>query len=126
MVQYDYTVALEASRARFAELAKQRDAISIEMMQLEKNIQALVILSGQVHAHQGFRMDLNDAILLALRNSAQLMTPVGIRDLLVAMGVQFKGRFANPMSAIHNALKRLKKKGAVIEYEGGMWGVPVT
>jgi hypothetical protein len=123
MVGYDYVAALQAAREEFAQLAKQRDAISIRMLQLEKTIQGLATLAGQTQIAQGsFQMELSDAIVIALQNAAQPMSPVGIRDMLVAMGVQF-ARFVNPMSAIHNALKRLKHKRLIIEYEGGMWGI---
>lgn len=123
MVGYDYVAALQAAREEFAQLAKQRDAISIRMLQLEKTIQGLATLAGQTQiAQPSFQMELGDAIVIALQNAAQPMSPVGIRDMLVAMGVQF-ARFVNPMSAVHNALKRLKHKRLIIEYEGGMWGI---
>jgi len=124
MVEYYYQAALQAAREEFAKLEKDRDAISIRMLQLEKTIQGLTILAGQKQiAQQPSQMELTDAILIALQYAAQTMSPVGIRDILVAMGVQFS-RFMNPMSAIHNALKRLRNKKLVIEYEGGMWGIP--
>jgi hypothetical protein len=123
MVEYDYQAALQAARQELGQLIQQREVISIRIMQLERTVQGLATLAGQTQiAQQSFRMDLTDAIVIALRNAAQPMSAVEIRDMLVAMGVQF-ARFSNPMAALHNALRRLLQKGLIIEFTGGRWSI---
>ena len=113
-MEYDYHAALQVARQELGQLIQQREAISIRIMQLGRTVQGLATLAGQTQiAQQSFRMELTDAIVIALRNAAQPMSAVGIRDMLVAMGVQF-ARFSNPMAALHNALRRLLQKGLII------------
>jgi hypothetical protein len=108
-----------------AELVRQREALAVRILQLEKTIQGLTALSAQNDAGlpgRSYRIELAEAILIALRNAGQPMSPVGVRDMLVAMGVNF-GRFVNPMSAVHNALQRLRKRRLVVCWEGNLWSV---
>lgn len=114
----DYHAALQLAQQELGQLIQQREAISIRIMQLEGTARGLATLAGQTKiAKQSFRMGLADAIVIALRNAAQPMSTVGVRDILVAMGVQFT-RFSNPMSALHNALRRLLQKGLIIKLTG--------
>lgn len=125
MTEHDYQAALLVARQELTQLLQQREVISIRIMQLERTIEGLATLAGQSQiAQQSFRMELTDAIVIALRNAAQPMSPTEIRDMLVAMGVHF-ARFSNPMSALHNALRRLQRKGMVLEFAGGRWGIAV-
>ncbi|HEV3275791.1 MAG TPA: hypothetical protein VG860_03155 [Terriglobia bacterium] len=124
MIEYDYNAALQAARQELAGLVQQREGISIRIMQLEKTIAGLATLAAQNQVQQTYQIELSEAILIAMRNAAQPMSPVGIRDMLVAMGFQFS-RFVNPMSAVHNALRRLHRKRLIVEYEGGLWGIAV-
>jgi hypothetical protein len=122
---YDYSSALWAAREEMAELVRQREALAVRILQLEKTIQGLTALSAQNDAGlpgRSYRIELAEAILIALRNAGQPMSPVGVRDMLVAMGVNF-GRFVNPMSAVHNALQRLRKRRLVVCWEGNLWSV---
>jgi len=122
---YDYSSALWAAREEMAELVRQREALAVRILQLEKTIQGLTALSAQNDAGlpgRSYRIELTEAILIALRNAGQPMSPVGVRDMLVAMGVNF-GRFVNPMSAVHNALQRLRKRRLVVCWEGNLWSV---
>ena len=121
-MQYDYNSALQAARQELAQLVQQREAITIRIMQLEKTVAGLATLAAQNQVQQTYQIELSEAIIIAMRNAAQPMTAVGIRDLLVAMGFQF-GRFVNPMSAVHNSLRRLKKRRLLTEYQGGLWGI---
>jgi hypothetical protein len=123
MTEHHYRATLEAAQRELAEAIRNRDLWNTRILQLQQTIRNLSVLTAQETVGDQIRVavELNDAIMLALRNTAQPLTPVEIRNGLVAMGFQMGRRmhFSNPMSALHNALGRLEKKGLVRKLNNG-------
>jgi len=118
--EYDFNPTLEALYRQHAEAIQQRDFWTTRVLQIEQAIRGLANVTAQSAAVSQFQLDLGEAILIALRNAGQQMSPTDIRNTLVAMGADLK-RFRNPMAAIHSSLQRLLRKNLVILFTGGRW-----
>lgn len=101
-----YRSALDAAIAEYERLGDERRAIDRRLSELAQTIGTLTRLVGLVPT---VPLGLTDACRLALR-SGQPMTPVDVRDRLLAIGVDLS-IYANPLSAIHTVLKRLRQSG---------------
>ena len=123
MTQENYKVALDAAQKELTDAIRNRDLWNTRILQLQQTIKSLSALTAQQKVGDQIRVavELNDAIMMALRSTPQPMTPVEIKNSLVAMGFEMGRRmlFTNPMSALHNALGRLEKKGVVRKLDNG-------
>lgn len=101
---------LNAER-QIKDLKSQRDALNLQILQLEnysRDLRALIAQDAVTERTQAqSSLGLRDAILIILRNSNAPMSTVEIRDALLAAGYSF-GAFRNHMAAIHNTLRRMQ------------------
>ncbi|HXZ40483.1 MAG TPA: hypothetical protein VEG68_07050 [Terriglobales bacterium] len=116
----DYQKALDAAHAEIQEILRQKATLDLRLTQLKKTIDALNALVQEaptlednwISAVAGMLGDvgISNAIRCVLLESPVPMTPVEIRDALEVHGVAL-GHYANPLSVIHNTLKRLTDQG---------------
>ncbi len=119
----DFRKALDAANQELAALTQKRTAIDQRMTQLMATVETLTALlqeppnytpkaeweaAGEILNEAG----ITEAIRHVLRTSKTPMAPPQIRNALAAAGVELN--YANPMSVIHNTLKRLEKQGELL------------
>jgi hypothetical protein len=103
---HSYQAALDAAIREYERLGEERRAIDRRLSELAQTIGVLTRLLGHVPT---VPLGLTDACRLTLQNG-QPMTPVDVRDRLLAIGVDLSV-YVNPLSAIHTVLKRLHQAG---------------
>jgi hypothetical protein len=105
----DYRAALDAAIAEYEALGQQRREIDDRLAQLAQTIGTLTKLLGLTPT---VPMGLTDACRLALRGAGLPLTPLELRDRLLAIGVDLS-IYTNELSAIHTILKRLNDAGEI-------------
>jgi hypothetical protein len=106
MTTGDYRAALDAAIKEYETLGRERRAIDDRIAQLGQTIGTLTRLLGLTPT---VPLGLTDACRMVLR-SGQPMTPVEVRDRLVAIGID-TSKYANDLAAVHTILKRLNASG---------------
>jgi hypothetical protein len=126
----DYRRALDAAIREYEELGQQRREIDDRLAQLAQTIGTLNRLLGLTPT---IPLGLTDACRLALRGAGLPLTPLEVRDRLLAIGVDLS-IYTSELSAIHTILKRLNESGEIRFVSKGkgkgayIWnyGVPVA
>lgn len=103
----DYRRALDAAVREYERAIADRAALEARIAQLRQTIGTLTRLCGFAPT---IEFGLTEACRMVLRNSPTPVTPVEVRDRLVAAGVDLD-RYASPLAAIHTVLKRLAASG---------------
>ena len=109
MTDQDYRRALEAATSEYEALGDQRREIDRRLAELSQTIGTLSKLLGLVPT---VPLGLTDAIRLVVRGAGLPMTPVDIRDRLLAIGFDTT-KYTNDLAAVHTILKRLNDSGEV-------------
>ncbi len=120
----DFRKALDAANRELADLTQKRTAIDQRMTQLMATVETLTALlqeppsytpkaEWEAAAEVLSEAGISEAIRHVLLTSKTPMAPPQIRDALAAAGVELQ-HYANPMSVIHNTLKRLEKQGELL------------
>jgi len=104
-----YKTALDAAIREYESLGAQRREIDNRLAQLAQTIGTLNRLLGFVPT---VPLGLTDACRLALRGAGLPLTPLDVRDRLLAIGIDLSA-YANELSAIHTTLKRLNDAGEI-------------
>jgi hypothetical protein len=121
----EYRAALGAAIKEYEALGEQRRGIDSRLSHLAQTIGTLNRLLGLTPT---VPLGLTDACRLVLRSGLP-MTPVAVRDRLLAIGVDLSG-YSNELSAIHTVLKRLNESGELrlVPGSGGkaayLWQLP--
>lgn len=105
----DYRRALDAAIKEYEALGQQRRDIDDRLAQLAQTIGTLNRLLGLTPT---IPLGLTDACRLALRGAGLPLTPLEVRDRLLAIGVDLSV-YTNELSAIHTTLKRLNEAGEI-------------
>jgi hypothetical protein len=105
----EYRRALDAAIEEYEALGAQRRGIDDRLAQLAQTIGTLNRLLGLTPT---IPLGLTDACRLALRGAGLPLTPLDVRDRLLAIGVDLS-IYANELSAIHTVLKRLNDAGEI-------------
>jgi len=103
----EYRRALEAACREWETLARQRAELEERLTQLTETIGMLTKLCGLTPK---LSWGLTDACRAILRNAANPMTPVEVRNRLAAIGFDLS-EYSNELASIHTILKRLNKAG---------------
>jgi hypothetical protein len=103
----EYKRALDAACREYEEVSRQRAALDKRLAQLHESIGALVRLCGYTPT---VSWGLTDACRVVLARAEHPLTPLGVRDRLVAIGFDLS-RYSSDLSAIHTVLKRLNRAG---------------
>jgi hypothetical protein len=104
----EYRAALSAAIEEYEALGARRRETDARLAQLAQTIGTLSRLVGLTPT---VPLGLTDACRLALRSGLP-MTPVEVRDRLLAIGVDLSG-YSSELSAIHTVLKRLNEAGEI-------------
>jgi hypothetical protein len=127
MTARDYQTALDAALKEYETLGAQWRALDDRLAQLGQTIGTLTRLLGLTPT---VPLGLTDACRMILRRG-DLMTPVEVRDRLLAIGVDVS-KYANDLAAVHTILKRLSAAGELrfIHNASGkhqyVWNRPTT
>jgi len=105
----DYRRALDAATKEYEALGRQRREIDDRLAQLAQTMGTLTKLLGLTPT---VPMGLTDACRLALRGAGLPLTPLEVRDRLLAIGVDLS-IYSNELAAIHTILKRLNDAGEI-------------
>jgi hypothetical protein len=105
----DYRRALDAAIKEYEALGQQRRDIDDRLAQLAHTMGTLTKLLGLTPT---VPMGLTDACRLALRGAGLPLTPLEVRDRLLAIGVDLS-IYSNELAAIHTILKRLNDAGEI-------------
>jgi PHD/YefM family antitoxin component YafN of YafNO toxin-antitoxin module len=109
MTTDEYRIALDAAVREYEALGQQRREIDTRLAQLAQTIGTLNRLCGFVpNVYWG----LTDACRMVLKGAGRPMTPVEVRDRLVAIGFDLS-KYVSSLAAIHTVLKRLAEAGEV-------------
>jgi len=108
MTAEDYQSALAAAIREYEDLGARRREIDDRLAQLAQTIGTLTRLLGLTPT---VPLGLTDACRLVLRGGLP-MTPVEVRDRLVAIGVDLS-IYSNELAAIHTVLRRLNESGEI-------------
>jgi hypothetical protein len=106
---HDYRRALDAAIKEYETLGDERREIDDRLAQLAQTIGTLTKLLGLTPT---VPLGLTDACRLALRGAGLPLTPLEVRDRLLAIGVDLSA-YSNELSAIHTTLKRLNEAGEI-------------
>jgi hypothetical protein len=109
MAPDEYRRALDAALREYERALADRAALDTRIAQLHQTIASLTRLCGLTPT---VPLGLTDACRLVLRGAGRPMTPVDVRDRLLAIGCDLD-RYANALAAIHTVLKRLAESGEV-------------
>lgn len=109
MIEHDYRLALDAAVKEYEALGEKRREIETRLGQLTQTIGTLSRLLGLVPT---VPLGLTDAVRLVVRSGGLPMTPVEIRDRLLAIGFD-TSKYTNDLAAVHTILKRLNDSGEV-------------
>ena len=127
MTTEDYRRALDAALREYEALGQQRQDIDKRLSELAQSISTLSRLCGLTPT---VPWGLTDACRVVLRSGLP-MTPVDIRDRLLAIGFDLS-KYSSELAAIHTVLKRLNEAGELRFLVGGpkqgayMWNRPTT
>jgi hypothetical protein len=127
MTAKDYRAALAAAIKEYEDLGQQRRAIDDRLAQLGQTVGTLTRLLGLTPT---VPLGLTDACRMVLRGG-QPMTPVEVRDRLLAIGVDVS-KYANDLAGVHTILKRLNGSGELRFLPRGpgkhqyVWNRPTT
>jgi hypothetical protein len=109
-------------RQQLAEALKQRDQLSVTILELQSQANALSailtrdrLVSSTQKPEQG-SIGLTEMIRTVMRLSAQPMTPAQIKNTLTVMGFNFSG-FSNSAAVVHSTLKRMESSGELVYME---------
>jgi Cdc6-like AAA superfamily ATPase len=106
---HDYRRALDAATREYEVLGEQRRQIDDRLAQLAQTMGTLNRLLGLTPT---VPFGLTDACRLALRGAGLPLTPLEVRDRLLAIGMDLSV-YTNELSAIHTILKRLNHAGEI-------------
>jgi hypothetical protein len=109
MTADDYRTALASAITEYEDLGQRRREIDDRLAQLAQTIGTLTRLLGLTPT---VPLGLTDACRLALRGAGLPMTPLEVRDRLLAIGFDLSV-YTNELSAIHTILKRLNDAGEI-------------
>jgi len=113
MSKDDYRRALDAAVREYERVVAEHAALEARLSQLKHSIAALTRLCGY---EPTVPLGLTDACRLVLRNSADPLTALELRDRLVSIGVDLD-KHSNPLASIHTVLRRLQESGELVERE---------
>jgi hypothetical protein len=103
----EYRRALDAACREWETLAHQRAELEERLTQLTETIGMLTKLCGLTPK---IAWGLTDACRAIVRNAANPMTAVEVRNRLAAIGFDLS-EYSNELASIHTVLKRLNKSG---------------
>jgi len=109
MTEHDYRSALDAAIKEYEALGEQRRRIDDRLAQLGQTIGTLNRLLG---LRPTVPLGLTDACRMALRGAGLPLSPLEVRDRLVAIGIDLSV-YSNELSAIHTVVKRLNDAGEI-------------
>lgn len=121
----DYKKALASIDTETKSLLEQRAAIDTRLLQLKTVRESLsVLLEAPIEetVAEGLlemygEIGITDAIRRLLKDKQRPLTPVQIRDGLVAAGFEL-GSYASALAVIHTTLKRLERQREVVAVKG--------
>jgi hypothetical protein len=105
----NYRRALDQAIEEYEALGQRRRDIDDRLAQLAQTMGTLAKLLGLTPT---VPMGLTDACRLALRGAGLALTPLAVRDRLMAIGVDLS-IYSNELAAIHTILKRLNDAGEI-------------
>lgn len=109
MTSQHYNQALASAIKEYEALAAERQDIDGRLAALAQTIGTLTRLCGLTPT---VPWGLTEACRVVLRGAGVPMTPVDVRDRLLAIGFDLSP-YASPLAAIHTVLKRLNESGEV-------------
>jgi hypothetical protein len=107
MTTEDYKRALDAACREYEDVARQRAAMDERLARLHESIGALTRLCGYTPT---VPWGLTDACRVVLARAEHPLTPLAVRDRLLAIGFDLS-KYSSDLSAIHTVLKRLNRAG---------------
>lgn len=107
MSEKHYNHALEAAVKEYEALAGERQRIDGRLAALAQTIATLTRLCGVTPT---VPWGLTDACRVVLRGAGIPMTPLEVRNRLLAIGFDLSA-YSSPLAAIHTVLKRLNESG---------------
>ena len=110
MTHDDYRKALATASREYEALGEKRGEIDQRLAELAHTIGTLAKLLGLTPT---VPMGLTDAIRLVVRGAGVPMTPVEVRNRLVAIGFDVS-KYVNDLAAVHTILKRLNGAGELL------------
>ena len=103
----DYKKALDAACREYEQVLQQKADLEKRLDHLHETIASLTRLCGY---EPTVPWGITDAIRLVLRRAPTGMTPMEVRDRLIAVGFDL-AKYSSDLSAIHTVLKRLHNAG---------------
>jgi hypothetical protein len=107
MTTDEYRRALDAACREYEDVAQQRAELDKRLSHLHETIGALTRLCGYTPT---VSWGLTDACRVVMARAEQPMTPLDVRDRLLAIGFDLT-KYSSDLSAIHTVLKRLNRAG---------------
>ena len=112
MTKIDVQSTLATLRREYDETAEIRTKADARLTQLQAAISALTALATD-DPLPAFEGSLADACRMVLRRQTTALTPIEVRDAVVASGYPITSKHKNAMAAVHGVLKRLTQFGDV-------------
>jgi hypothetical protein len=111
------TQLLDETRGRMAVMLGQRDALNIEIIQLQSKIKSYETVLDRVQLSQRTTLEqvvgISEAIRSILRIAARPMTAADVKNSLDLIGFDFSN-FSNASAAVHSTLKRMASTDELI------------
>jgi hypothetical protein len=120
MTKIDVAPTITAALKRLEELQVQRNAIAVEIAELQELITAAAkllpdekreLMDVVASAQELYRLrevGVTEAIRAILKHSGQWLTATDVRDRLVSSGFDFSNYKSNPLASVATVLRRLE------------------
>ena len=118
MMLNNYRLAWHQVQQDLARAISERDRWTLEVFRLQSLAKGLVISAVQAEKAEkiaeamGHQLALSHAIESILNQNPRFLSPIEIRDALIATGYDLQ-RYANPLSLIHQTLNRMVAEGKI-------------
>jgi hypothetical protein len=114
-MKFDYEGWLKTAKERLEELYQQREDVDREITALQRGIEGFSPLVKREVPWRQESVGMTEAVTKVFaENPSQLMTPVQVRDVMRATGIELKQE--NPLANIHQTIARLIARGFVRPY----------
>jgi hypothetical protein len=101
---------IDEADGRLAVLVGQRDALNVEIIQLQSKIKSYQMVLDRARLSSRTTLEqvvgISEAVRSVMRISARPMTAAEVKNALDLIGFDFS-TFSNPSAAIHSTLKRM-------------------
>jgi hypothetical protein len=118
MTSNNYKLAWQQVQQDLANAISERDRWTLEVFRLQNLAKGLAVSAIQAdkaekfNEEMGHQLAISQAIETILNQNARFLSPVEIRDALIATGYDLQ-RYSNPLSLIHQTLNRLASEGKI-------------